>query len=147
MDEPSNLMVINGVLVLEDTITRDELAAVLEERLASIPRFRQRVVFGRGRSRPRWEEDPDFDLDRHVLRCRLGPPGGRRALQSTVSALMTNPMEPEHPLWRFHLIEGYERGSVIMVRLHHCLGDGIALMLVLLSLTEPLGGGDWEESG
>ncbi len=146
MDEPSNLMVINGVLVFDDPITRDDLAAVVEERLATIPRFRQRVVFERGLRKPRWEEDPGFDLDRHVLRCRLGPPGGRRALQHTVSHLMSNPMEPEHPPWRFHLIEGYRGGSAVMVRLHHCLGDGIALMLVLLSLTEPQRGAQWEEA-
>jgi len=138
MDEPSNLMVINGVLVLDRPITRDELAAVVDERLLSIPRFRQRVVYGRRSARACWEDDPHFDLDRHVMRCRLGPPGGRRALQHAVSHLMSNPFEPERPPWHFHLIEGYEDRSVVMVRLHHCLGDGLALMMVLLSLTEPL---------
>lgn len=140
MDEPSNLMVINGVLVLDRRITRDELAAVVEERLLSIPRFRQRVVHRRRSRRPCWEDDPHFDLDRHVMRCRLGPPGGRRALQGSVSHLMSNPFEPERPPWHFHLIEGYGDQSVVMVRLHHCLGDGLALMMVLLSLTEPVAG-------
>jgi len=138
MDEPSNLMVINGVLVLERPITRDELAAVVDERLLSIPRFRQRVVCGNRGARPCWEDDPHFDLDQHVTRCRLGPPGGRRALQTVVSRLMGNRFDPDRPPWHFHLIEGYEDRSVVMVRLHHCLGDGLALMMVLLSLTEPV---------
>jgi len=138
MDEPSNLMVINGVLVLEQSITRDELAAVVSERLLAIPRFRQRIVCGERSRRPCWEDDPHFDLDHHVMRCRLGPPGGRRALRSAVSHLMGNPFDPARPPWNFHLIEGYGGQSVVMVRLHHCLGDGLALMMVLLSLTEPV---------
>ncbi len=136
MDEPSNLMVINGVLVLDRPISRDELAAVVGERLLSIPRFRQRVVCRRRSGRPCWEDDPSFDLDRHVLSRRLGDPGDRRALQGVVSDLMSDPFEPERPPWTFHLIEGYGDRSAVMVRLHHCLGDGLALMMVLLSLTE-----------
>ena len=128
------------MLVLDRPITRDELAAVVDERLLSISRFRQRVVCGNSGARPCWEDDPHFDLDHHVMRCRLGPPGGRRALQNAVSHLMSNPFEPERPPWHFHLIEGYEDRSVVMVRLHHCLGDGLALMMVLLSLTEPAAG-------
>lgn len=139
MDEPSNLMVINGVLVFDRPITRAELAGVIEERLLSIPRFRQRVAFDRGGRRHRWQEDDDFDLVHHLFRCRLGPPGGQAALQRTVSNLMAAPFDPVHPLWQFHLIEGYDGRSAVMVRLHHCMGDGIALMLVLLSLTDPVG--------
>jgi len=139
MDEPSNLMVINGVLVLDEPITRDELAGVIEERLLSIPRFRQRIACDGKLRRLRWEEDADFDLDHHLFRCRLGPPGGQLALQRTVSNLMGAPFDPAHPLWHFHLIEGYDGRAALMVRLHHCMGDGIAMMLVLLSMADPAG--------
>lgn len=140
MDEPCNLMVINGVLVLDRHIPREELEELLEERFVTIPRFRQRVVvpgergpYGR---RPYWEPAPDLDLGYHLDVSELPAPGGEAELREAVSGLMGAPIDYDRPLWRFHLIQGYERGSVIMPRLHHCLGDGIALMLVLLSLAD-----------
>jgi diacylglycerol O-acyltransferase len=40
-------------------------------------------------------------------------------------------------LWCFYLLENYKgAGCVFMGRLHHCIGDGMALLLVLLSLTD-----------
>jgi diacylglycerol O-acyltransferase len=47
---------------------------------------------------------------------------------------------PAHPLWQFHLIEDYEGGSAIIARIHHCIGDGIALISVMMSITD--GGSD-----
>src|SRR4030095_4637217 len=38
--------------------------------------------------------------------------------------------------WEFHLIASYKNGSVIIVRIHHCYADGIALIQVLLSMTD-----------
>ena len=45
-------------------------------------------------------------------------------------------LDPAHPLWQFHLIEHYEGGSAILVRIHHCIGDGISLTSVVLSITD-----------
>jgi WS/DGAT/MGAT family acyltransferase len=142
MDEPANLMTVNGVLVFDQPLTREELAAVLEERLLAIPRFRDRLVAPRGpngkrrRGRPRWEPDPTFDLRHHLVVSDLPPPGDEAALRDAVSALLGEPLDYDRPLWRFHLFQGYRGGSAVMPTLHHCLGDGIALMMVLFSLTD-----------
>lgn len=140
MDEPCNLMVIHGVLVLDGPVAREDLAALMEERFLTIPRFRQRVVVPEGRGpfgrRPYWEWDADFDLANHLVESALPAPGGEAELREAVSALMGGPVDYSRPLWRFHLLQGYRGGSVIVPRLHHCLGDGIALMLVLLSLAD-----------
>src|SRR5215510_2460631 len=61
MDDPTNLMIINGCLVLERNLDRERIKALLERRLLPIRRFRQRVV--RKDGTPYWIEDPDFDLD------------------------------------------------------------------------------------
>ncbi len=136
MDEPANLMVINGVLVFDRALAPEALRRVLEERFLTIPRFRRRVVFRR-RGRPLWQDDPDFDLDRHMVVEQLPQPAGQETLRDAISERLGAPLDPEHPLWCFHLLQGLEDGaSVLMCRLHHCLGDGIALMLVLLSLTD-----------
>jgi diacylglycerol O-acyltransferase / wax synthase len=135
MDDPTNLMIINGVLVLAEPLGMDQVRELLRERLLSIERFRQRVVRRGGSAF--WETDPDFDLDAHLFEVTLPAPGGDEELREVVSELMSQPFDPRRPLWSFHLFQSYRGGgSVLLARLHHCLGDGMALLLVLLSLTD-----------
>ncbi len=138
MDEPTNLMLINGVLLFDEPLSLDAVKQVVEERLLSIPRFRQRVA-RRGRW-AHWEEDPQFDVDEHVVEEVLPPPADETALQQMVSRRMSEPLDPLRPLWRAHVVRNLDGGAAILWRLHHCIGDGIALMLVLLSLTESADG-------
>ncbi len=49
---------------------RDRVA----ERLPLLPELTERLVTG---PRPRWEPDPEFDLDRHVRQVRVGQEGAR----------------------------------------------------------------------
>ncbi len=53
-----------------------------------------------------------------------------------MSDITSTPLDRSRPLWQFHVIEGYKDGWVIAGRLHHAIADGIALMRVLLSLTD-----------
>lgn len=135
MDEPANLMQINGVLVLEQPVSVEQIKEIVRRRLLPIARFRQRVVAGRG-GQPRWEEDPAFDLDRHVLAAALPAPADDGALAAVVGELMSTPLASGRPLWEFRLLEPYRGGCALLARIHHAIGDGVALMLVLLSLTD-----------
>jgi WS/DGAT/MGAT family acyltransferase len=134
IDDPTNLMTITGVLVLDDPMDVDTFKDVLEERLLGFTRFRQRVRDPEGT--PHWELDPHFDLDRHVRRAGLPGDAAQPELKARVSELMSEPLDRSKPLWHMELIEDYLGGSAIIVRLHHCIGDGIALVQVLLSLTD-----------
>ncbi len=134
MDEPTNLMTITGVLVLDDPMDVDTLKALLEERFLGFDRFRQRVRDPEGS--PYWELDPYFDLDRHVHRTALPGAAGRDELKERVSTLMSVPLDRDKPLWEMELVEDYLGGSALIVRLHHCIADGMALLQVLLSLTD-----------
>jgi len=136
MDDPTNLMMINGILAFEGTLPREALRQRVEKRLLPIPRFRQRVVLQDRRGLPLWQDDPDFDLDAHLYETTLPAPGEDPQLRAVVCQLMSQPLDRDRPLWSFHLIHGYQGGSALMGRLHHCIGDGMALMLVLLSLTD-----------
>jgi len=137
MDDPTNLMTITGILVLEDPIDVEAFKAVLRERFLGFTRFRQRVRDPDGRrDGPRWEMDPHFDLDRHVRRAALPGAAGRAELKARVSELMSEPLDRSKPLWHMEVIEDYCGGSAVVVRLHHCIGDGMALVQVLLSLTD-----------
>lgn len=134
MDQPANLMNITGLLFFEEGLSFEELCHVVEQRLLTIRRFRQRVEpIGQG---ARWVEDEPIDLCNHVERLELPAPGDRQALERQVGELLSQPLDRRRPLWKFHLVERYGAGSVVICRLHHCIGDGVALMLVLLSLTD-----------
>ena len=137
MDRPTNLMIINSVLWFDEPIDWPATQAVMRERLvAPFPRFRQIAVDGRPGAAPHWEDDPHFDLARHVHRLGVPAPGDRRALEELVSDLIAMPMDRSKPLWDFYLLEGYGKGCALLVRMHHAIADGIALGRVLLSLTD-----------
>ena len=138
MDQPTNLMVITGVLWFVEPPDWERVSEVVRERLVErFPRFRQRVVEGTPPlSGPHWEEDPHFDLGLHLHRIALAAPGDRTALQALVADLTAAPLDRSAPLWQFHLVDGYEGGAAIVVRIHHAIADGIALARVLLSLTD-----------
>ena len=137
MDNDVNLMMIVGVWLLQPAVGYDALCRRIEQRLLQYPRFRQKVV--EDLLGATWEEDADFDLRRHVVRERLPKRRGqseRQALQALCGKLAMTPLDAAHPLWQFHLVEHYEGGSAILVRIHHCIGDGISLTSVVLSITD-----------
>jgi len=137
MDTPENLMMIVGVWFLKPSISLEALRQRCVERLLPYRRFRQFVredVLG-----AEWVEDPDFDISRHVQRAVLQREPGQtatQALQAHVGALASEPLDPRHPLWKFELIEDVEGQSALVARIHHCIGDGIALIAVMLSITD-----------
>lgn len=135
MDSATNLMIINGVMLFEEKIDFEELKDILAERfVAKYDRFRQRVVVASG-GRLYWEDDPHFDIRGHVRRYALPEPHDIATLQTVVSAIVNEPLDRRKPLWRYMLIENVEGGCAILARLHHCIGDGIALIKVLLGMT------------
>ncbi|HWJ63960.1 MAG TPA: wax ester/triacylglycerol synthase domain-containing protein, partial [Acidimicrobiales bacterium] len=90
-----------------------------------VPRLRRRVVEGFGPATPAWEDDPDFDLDRHLRWVRL-PDGSTdadaRALAVEQAAA---PFDRHRPLWEFTVIEGLPDGRAAMVqKMHHTITDG-----------------------
>ena len=137
MDEPTNLMVVNGILTLDRPLDVEKFMAVLEHRWLSYGRFRQRVVHSRVPFlRPYWETDASFDITAHVHRLALPQPAGRAELQDVVSDLMSVPIDFSKPPWHFYLFDNYVTGGALMARIHHCVADGMALIGVLLSLTD-----------
>ena len=137
MDSPSNQMMIVGVWTLKPGIQYQDLCRRVEERLLKYNRFRQRVV--QDAVGAAWVEDAGFDIHRHVVRDKLPKrPRGQEqiALQDRVGELAVRPLDQEHPLWQMHLVEDYRGGSALVVRIHHCIADGIALISVTMSLVD-----------
>ena len=56
---------------------------------------------------PRWQDDPRFDLRRHVHRHRLAAPGDQGALEAFVATMQSTPLDRDRPLWSAHLVDGF----------------------------------------
>jgi diacylglycerol O-acyltransferase len=122
-------MHIGGILVFDGPAPAlGELRERLEERLAALPRYRQRLTTrnARGLRRPGWEDDPDFDIATHVTRAALPAPGGERELLDWAGDFYSHRLERARPLWRSVLLEGLEDGRwALATKTHHCLVDGV----------------------
>lgn len=142
MDCPSNLMMINGVWTVSPGIALAALRERVQERLLQYPRFRQRVV--EDAAGATWVDDQRFDIAAHVQSAQLPRRKGesqQAALQRFVGDLATQPLDPKRPLWHFYLVEDFTgddglAGSALVVRLHHCIADGIALISVTMSIVD-----------
>jgi WS/DGAT/MGAT family acyltransferase len=137
MDNDVNLMMIVGVWLLRPALTHDALCRRVEERLLRYDRFRQKVASDALGAV--WVDDDAFDLQRHVVAQTLPRVAGRserEGLQQRVAELCNTPLDRGRPLWQFHLIEHYEGGSALIARVHHCIGDGIALISVMMAITD-----------
>jgi diacylglycerol O-acyltransferase / wax synthase len=137
MDSDHNLMMIVGVWLLRPAIGYAALCDRLESKLLRYARFRQKVVLEAVDSH--WVDDDRFDLRRHIVRGKLAARrgrSGREALQARAAELAATPLDHAHPLWQIHLFEHHEDGSALIVRIHHCIADGIALNAVLMSVAD-----------
>jgi len=137
MEDSTNLMTITALMVLEGRLDFARLKELVEDRLMIHDRFRQRVVESTlPLGKPKWVEDEHFTLRYHLRKVALASPGDQKALQDLVSDLMSTPLDRSRPLWQIHVVEDFGDGTAIIIRLHHCIGDGIALVRLLFSLTD-----------
>ena len=135
MDQPTNRMVIGGVLRLDGEPDARRLARVLERRLVHAhPRFHQRVVTSAAGAR--WVEDDRFRLADHLHRMRLDDVDDEASLRRLIGEIMSRPLDPERALWDTHLIVDGRGGCVLLTRVHHCMGDGTALVQAMEAITD-----------
>jgi len=137
MDCPSNLMMIMGVWIIKPAISYQATCERIAERLLKYPRFCQRVQMdATGAS---WITDTEFNIKRHVLLEKL-PANAKKhpehALQARLGELAMQPLDMRYPLWEFRLVAHYDGGSALVVRIHHCIADGLALISVIQSIVD-----------
>lgn len=126
-------MTIVGVIGLDSPIALGELRQLLEERLLRYPRFRMRFEEGRW-GRVRLRPSADFDIAQHVH--PMPTPDTEQGLRDVLGNLAGDLLPEDRPPWEVHLIDGLAGGSLLVVRLHHSLADGISLIQVLVSLCD-----------
>ena len=136
MDKPTNPMMITVALRFNGKINYDHFIGILSDLFKRYRRFRQRIVQPTGIfQRPYWEDDPDLRIENHLEHVDLPLPADEAAVEVLINNKMNTPLDFTHPLWVVTLVDNHPDGSIIVVRVHHCIADGISLMQVLLQMT------------
>jgi WS/DGAT/MGAT family acyltransferase len=134
MERRSNPMMVVALVVLSKRLSLPALRQIVRERFLAFERFHWRPV--NEAVSAHWVKDASVELDAHVCSVAVARSGRKAPLQDLVGELASAPLSNERPMWSFHLVERHGAGSAIIVRIHHCYADGIALAGVLLALTD-----------
>jgi len=129
---------IVGVWLLDAPPDRARLRDRAERALHSIPRLRQRVAANPfSIAPPRWEIDPDFDLDFHLRWVRAPGGGSRRDLLDFAQPIAMQSFDRDRPLWELYVVEGLADGEAgLVMKLHHAISDGVGLVQMMGRLME-----------
>jgi len=133
MEEPTTAMHVGNVSVFQappEGFDYDRLIALIRERIAYVPRFRQRVRSVPGHlGNPVWVDDEAFDLGYHVRRSALPRPGTDEQLRELVARVQSRRLDRRRPLWEMYLVEGLSgQRFAIISKTHHALVDGVSAL-------------------
>ena len=128
IDGPVNLAMVTGILLTREPLDFARVKEVYAHRLRRFERFRQRVVEASlPIGTPHWEEVPHFDFGQQMHHVGLPAPHDMGALIELVNDLASTPLDRARPLWEVHVVDDVEGGSALIMRFHHCIGDGTAM--------------------
>lgn len=131
LEDASTPMHVGSVMVFDAPVggfDYENLLDLIGERIAHVPRYRQRVksVPG-GIANPVWVDDRSFDITYHVRRSALPRPGSDEQLEELVARIQPRPLDRSRPLWEVYLVEGLaDDRFAIITKTHHSLVDGIS---------------------
>lgn len=142
-DQPRQRTTMAMLLLLDRRPQTARLRAAVARAIAAVPRLRQRVVDAPlDLARPRWEDDPTFDLDFHVRRYAVSHDDGSPQhatvadLFRAIGPIYERPFDRSRPLWELIELDGPGEGSALFFRLHHGVADGVGGNAILAALTD-----------
>ncbi|KDO34476.1 hypothetical protein SPRG_00540 [Saprolegnia parasitica CBS 223.65] len=119
-----------------DRISLDEARSLVQARMVEKQdRLKHRIVYHHGR--PCWSPDANFKLEDHVYADVNANVHNEAELKAYVSQHYTRDLDRSKPLWEMILIEDYTPSeSVLVMRFHHVVGDGISLVSMMFSAVD-----------
>jgi diacylglycerol O-acyltransferase / wax synthase len=100
-----------------------------------LPMFRQRVVTSPRPAPPRWEYDPNFDLDYHMRRAAVPVAGTVNDVLEMARVAGMQDFDRARALWETTLVDGLENGGAALIcKFHHALTDGIGGVQIAMNL-------------
>lgn len=131
---PMNLATLDIFEAPADGFDYERLLTLIADRIAFVPRYRQRVqAVPGGLAAPVWVDDADFDLTYHVRRSALPRPGSLEQLRDLVARIVSRRLDRNRPLWETYLVEGLAGGRhAVLAKSHLALVDGETVDLAQL---------------
>jgi diacylglycerol O-acyltransferase / wax synthase len=129
LEDASSHMHVAGVMLFEGPPPPyADLLEAFERRLPLVPRYRQRLAFvPLAQGRPKWVDDPHFNLRYHVRSTALASPGSERQLKDLAGRVFSQQLDRDKPLWEVWLVEGLDDDRfAVLSKTHHALVDGIS---------------------
>ena len=122
----------------EGTISLAACRKHVESKLSLLPRYTQRAIFPPfNLGLPTWEPDPNFDIRNHVHRVVLKG-GTDTDLKAVAAKVVSSTLDRSRPLWDLTLVQGLQhKRTGLIIRIHHCLTDGIAGVAIMNALLDP----------
>lgn len=138
IERPGQPLNIACVCTFDGPIPLKVCREFVESRLDLIPRYRQHVVFPPfNLGLPSWQIDPNFDIRNHIEQVSLKR-GTENELKALASKIISQSLDRQKPLWHLTLVRGLEGDrSALVVRIHHCLADGLAGVGIMNVLMDP----------
>jgi diacylglycerol O-acyltransferase len=144
-DDPALRSTVVTVFVLDGPPDQARVREGFERAVRTVPQLRQHVVPSAPPAPPRWEDDPDLDLDFHLHRVTATSvdgeePGLDVVLEMARQAEMAG-FDRARPLWEATVVDGLTVDGVpgrsaLLVKLHHALTDGIGGVQLALALLD-----------
>ena len=124
---------------LGSPLNQPAYSAGVARMIAPHPRFNSiQVTDGSKDGNPRWVR-VKVKVEDHIIVPTLDPVAVAadpdKAVEDYVASLSKLPMDRSRPLWEWHYLDfpTSEVASTVAIRIHHSIGDGVALMLLLLA--------------
>jgi WS/DGAT/MGAT family acyltransferase len=138
LETPDQPMHVCSILELDTSTmpggyTFDRLRDALALRIRAMPEFREKLADNPlNLDHPVWVDDETFDIDRHLHRIGLPPPGGRAELSEICGHIASLPLDRRRPLWEMWVIEGvagtdchHDGRLAVLTKVHHAGVDGV----------------------
>lgn len=135
MEDPTNLMMVTGVIMLKGQVDFARIVETFQARVVTLRRFRMRVrESSMPLTGPYWEDDPNFTIDAHIHRIAVAEPGGYAAFLELAGDLASVPLDFSKSPWQVHVVDNVDGNTAVVLRFHHCIADGIAMVAVTMRL-------------
>jgi WS/DGAT/MGAT family acyltransferase len=86
---------------------------------------------------PRWDVDPNFDLDYHLRFMRAVGAGTLREVFDIAEPIAMQGFDRARPLWEFVVVEGLDDDrSALITKIHHAITDGIGGVKLLMEMLD-----------
>lgn len=133
-ERPEQPLVVGCIAELERPLEPSLLLERLEALVEAHPRFRQRLVrIPLDLERPAWEDDEKFALIHHFRTA----PWTDGTLADVAEAVLSSRLAAERSPWEIVSVTGGPEGrAAVILRVHHCMLDGMSGMRVIDMLTD-----------